>query len=116
MKNSTWTPMTIEQCKAAAAERKAATVVKARAKQAKRDAERAYEASKSQLQVCIETVMMINDYSEMISEIAINKVYEIQGVADKANNQFVYDVCASILKYKKASEKQAYVISKFITA
>jgi len=109
-----YTPMTAEQCREAAKARMAAQIEKNRKKQAKRDAERAKEAAKSPLQLTIETVMMINDYSNMIREIAINKVYEIQGKADQVNNSFIYDVCSTILKTNRASEKQAYIISKFI--
>lgn len=72
----------------------------------------------SPLQEAIRTMQWVNgitagDRNSMTYKLWVEIVYKIEDAAKNANNTFIASVCASVDRYMRVSDKQAYCLAKF---
>lgn len=75
-------------------------------------------AAQTNLQKIKQSIMWINgkvqgDRNSLGYQLISERIAGIYLAAREVNDQFIMDVCNSVEKYMRASEKQAYVLAKF---
>ena len=73
----------------------------------------------SPLEQVIQTLKWVNgitqgDRNSLTYQLWSEKIFAIEDMAKKVNNNFIKDVCQSVDRYLRVSDKQAYCLAKFV--